>query len=418
MHIKKQTYRRRIGAVVAVLCGLAVLAAAIWCGVFNQPMQDTLDKSAQEAVKQEPYPVSLRSNALFFGNMYWGRYINDWSMKSPLKTAYPFSRLNEFNRDAYDAWITGLECPTVAGFNQTSAEEDETLSFNCSPDYLPEAAKWFTAVTLANNHTDNRGEAGFVETKQHLEENGIQYFGHYDPYLAEEACEVVAFPVTVTYSDATTRKQNAPMAFCGFHGVFKIPPAETIQQIARYAKLMPVIAMPHMGVEYEPAPDQLKTSIYRSLIDAGADVVLGDHPHWIQTTEAYKGKLIVYSMGNFMFDQQMGSEVTRSAAINVDINTTNATDASSTDGNDAARQNLKKWLSIGDSCAAFKDACLEQAEKLKLSKLSLTFDFGVIGTNDSDKIVKPATEAQQQSILSRLNWSTTISGLQYPYSGH
>jgi len=53
--------------------------------------------------------------------------MNDWSMASPLKTAYPFSRLNEFHRDQYDAWIAGLECPTVAGFSQTSAEEDATL---------------------------------------------------------------------------------------------------------------------------------------------------------------------------------------------------------------------------------------------------------------------------------------------------
>jgi len=51
-------------------------------------------------------------------------------MASPLKYKYPFSRLNEFNRDQYDAWISGLECPTVASVNMTSAEMEQALQFN------------------------------------------------------------------------------------------------------------------------------------------------------------------------------------------------------------------------------------------------------------------------------------------------
>lgn len=351
----------------------------------------------------KPKPVSIKANTLFLGNVYWGRYINDWSMASPLKTAYPFSRLNEFNRESYDAWIAGLECPTVAGFKQTSAEEDTTLSFNCSPDYLPEAAKWFTAFTLANNHTDNREAAGFEETKEQLDKNGIQYFGHYDPYLKEDACEVIALPVTVTYDNEKTDKQKIPVAMCGFHGVFKIPPAETIAQIQQYADLMPVIAMPHMGAEYQAAPDALKTNTYRAMIDAGADMVLGDHPHWIQSTEAYKGKLIVYSMGNFIFDQQGSTELTRSAGINVVMDTSNAD-----------TQQLTDWLVIGQSCATFKDTCLKQVTDKKLSSLPFEYRFGVVGTSDANKIAKPATEPEQASILQRLNWSNTMNKLQSP----
>jgi len=98
--------------------------------------------------------------------------------------------------------------PTVAGFSQTSAEEDATLSFNCSPTYLPEAAKWFTAFTLANNHTDNQGPEGFAETKQHLQENNIQYFGNYDPYVADDACEVLAIPATVVMTTVVRRSRR------------------------------------------------------------------------------------------------------------------------------------------------------------------------------------------------------------------
>lgn len=352
-----------------------------------------------------PQPVSASANTLFFGNVFWGRYINDWSMASPLKTAYPFSRLNEFNRESYDAWIAGLECPTVTNFSQTSAEEDATLSFNCSPDYLPEAAKWFTAFTLANNHTDNRGVEGFAETKLHLEENGIQYFGHYDPDEINDVCDVVALPMTVMYDDGSTKKQSMPIAMCGYHGVFKIPSQESLAMMEAYSRVMPVIAMPHMGVEYTPAPDEIKMTTYRSLIDHGADMVIGDHPHWIQTTEVYKGHLIVYSMGNFIFDQQDTAEVVRSAGIRVVMNVSEADSVE-----------LAKWLELGDSCKAFHDDCLSRAETDGLTKLPFNYQFGVVGTNDSGKIVKPATPEQQSSILTRLNWATSMSQLQSPYS--
>jgi hypothetical protein len=397
--------RQKIGLIVGVviaLCGLLVGGLVIWHS--NSPAQHVVTTPANIQVPA-PNPISTRSSALFFGNAYWGRYINDWSMASPLKTAYPFSRLNEFKRDNYDAWIAGLECPSISNFSQTSAEEDATLSFNCSPTYLPEAAKWFTAFTLANNHTDNRGVDGFAETKQHLEENKIQYFGHPDPDQLKDVCEVIAFPVKVTLEDKTTKERSLPVAMCGYAGVFKIPSQESLAVMEQYSKLMPVIAMPHMGVEYKPAPDQLKTETYRSMIDHGADMVLGDHPHWIQPSESYKGHLIVYSMGNFMFDQQDTPEVVRSAAINVVMSTQNA---------DAAE--LSKWLDLGDSCRTFHDDCLSKIKTAGLTKLAINYQFGVIGTNDSAKITKPATADQLTGILQRLNWANTMKQLQAPYS--
>jgi hypothetical protein len=400
--MKIQKRHTRVWWVVSGSIVLALLLAATFYFIVLKPQRVQAPVS-QQTVKVAPKPVSLKANTLFLGDIYWGRYMNDWSMASELKTAYPFSRLSEFNRDSYDAWVANLECPTVAGFTQTSQEEDTTLSFNCSPSYLPEAAQWFNIVSLANNHTDNRGVAGFAETKQQLDKNSMQYFGHYDPDVLDDVCEVVAFPVTVTYDDKSTKHQKIPVALCGYHGVFKIPSAASIAQIQKYASLMPVIAMPHMGVEYKTAPDSLKEATYRAMIDAGADMVLANHPHWVQTTESYKGKLIVYSMGNFIFDQQANKEVTRSAAINVVMNTSNA-----------SKDQLSSWLSLGDSCATFKDTCLDKARSQNLTELPIEYRYGVVGTNSANKITKPATAAEQAEILQRLNWAQTMSQLQSP----
>lgn len=404
LEVKGRRNKKRFLINTILLIVLAVsVGAIIWIYNSNAPVK--VENTKTQVKVKLPQPQNISSRMLFMGNTFWGRYMNDWSMASPLKYAYPFSRLNEFHRDQYDAWITGLECPAKSGVNMTSAEMEVALQFNCSPEYLPEAAKWFTVFTLANNHTDNQGVDGFTETKENLDKNGIQYFGHYDPRVLDDICEVISLPVTVTNDDNSVTKGKLPIALCGYHGVFRIPLPDSVAVMEQYSKLMPVIAMPHMGVEYQPAPDQLKTDFYRSLIDGGADMVLGDHPHWIQNTESYKGHLIVYSMGNFMFDQQDTPEVIRSAAIQVTIKTNN-------DSPDM----VKKWLALGEKCGTFHDSCLADAQAEGLEKLNISFQFGVVGTYDGDKITRPATAEQQASILQRLKWDQTMGLLQPPYS--
>lgn len=388
--------------VLLIVLGVLVALSLVVGGIYWW-----INRDSSQPVSPEPEPITVVSadiNALFMGNVFWGRYTNDWSMASGLKYEFPFSRLGEFGREEYTAWIAGLECPTVKGDKQTSAQQEATLSFNCPPEYLPEAKKWFTAFTLANNHTDNRGKEGFSETKEHLDENGIQYFGHYDPTLKDEACDVISIPADITYSDGETKRQYLPVAMCGFHGVFQIPPQATIESMQKYSQYMPVIAFPHMGAEYVAEPDDIKTRTYRSMIDNGADFVLGDHPHWIQTTESYKGKLIVYSMGNFMFDQQGIPERVRSAAIKVKMHAEND-------------DSLSKWLEFSEDCKKFKDDCLERAVEQNLSKIGYTYKFGVIGSNNDKRLVKPATQVEMNAILTRLKWNSTINQLQSPYGG-
>jgi poly-gamma-glutamate synthesis protein (capsule biosynthesis protein) len=61
--------------------------------------------------------------------------------------------------------------------------------------------------------------------------------------------------------------------------------------------------MPHWGVEYTTGPTALQQKLGRAAIDAGADMVIGNHPHWVGAMEVYKGKPIWYALGNLVFDQ-------------------------------------------------------------------------------------------------------------------
>jgi hypothetical protein len=405
----RQQARKKFWVIGFVLVAL-IIAGSVYAVRTLQPTHQANNhpKIAPPIAKVQATPTSLTSKTLFMGDVFWGRYMNDWAQASSLKTAYPFSSLHLFNRAQYDAWVADLECPSVPGVHMTSAEEEATLTFNCDPSYLSEAAKWFTIFSNANNHSDNQGgQTGLDITRTQLDKYHIQYFGHFDPEKLHDVCEVVSLPVRVTMSDTHIQHGNLPVAMCGYHGVFKIPSSDSLAVMNAYSKLMPVIAYPHSGQEYTASPDQIKTTLYRSMIDNGADVVLGDHPHWVQPTESYKGHLIVYSLNNFMFDQQDTLEVTRAGSISLTLSSSKTQDVAL----------LRDWLKLGDMCKQFHDSCLASAEKQQLKKLDLTWQFSVVASRDDGHLPRPATTSEAAAIRDRMRWQSTTSLLQPPYSG-
>lgn len=392
--------RRHLLAIVIfiILAALLIASCAILLGqrYTNHDLNNKIPE--QRKIKLQPKITSAHSHWLFMGDIFFGRYIDDWSEASKLGVKYPFQNLGQFERQNYNAWIANFECPSVAGLNISSAAMDSTLTFNCDPKYLPEAAKWFTAVSLGNNHTENQGVAGFKSTMKNLAANNIQYFGAYDPRDHDNSCNVIVLDATVHYNSGGDKTLPLPFGFCGYNAVFKVPLDSDIAEITRYSRIMPTFVMPHMGTEYQPAPGSLTVATYRKMIDAGAEMVIGNHPHWVQPTESYHDKLIVYSMGNFIFDQQMPPEKTRSALIDVDMTIKDTKD-------------IEKWSSIAESCRGNFETCEKLANDNQLSKISLEYKFDVKGSNDGNKIVRTATPNELPSIKQRLNWDQTMSAL-------
>ena len=133
------------------------------------------------------------------------------------------------------------------------------------------------------------------------------------------------------------------------------------------------------------------------MVDAGADAVLGNHPHWIQNAEAYNGALIVYSMGNLIFDQQFNQEVTRSAMIDMTI----ALEYS---------EDLQQYLDIAEQCSVFKDDCLEQIANSGVARPEPTLTYDVIATRTTD-LVTSRDDAGLASAKERLNWDAVMTAL-------
>jgi poly-gamma-glutamate synthesis protein (capsule biosynthesis protein) len=76
-----------------------------------------------------------------------------------------------------------------------------------------------------------------------------------------------------------------------------------------------VVAMPHWGTQYTNRPEPIQSRVARRLVRAGADVVVGGHPHWLQGVEIVRGRLVAHSLGNFVFDMDFMRETQEGAVL-------------------------------------------------------------------------------------------------------
>ena len=214
---------------------------------------------------------------------------------------WPFRPTADFTKNA-DITNINLEAPLFAG-----CRVDPGPSFTfCGDARFVNGLTLMGAdvVNLANNHLSNYGAEGITLTDQLLHQHGMQTSG--------------LGPVAVI------DVRGIKFGFIGFNGVGRAIDKTALKQgIARARQLADIVVVQfHWGKEYErlpkadpgvPTPDD-PVVIAHNTIDWGADIVIGNHPHWYQGVEVYHGKLITYAHGNFVFDQ-MWSEETREGII-------------------------------------------------------------------------------------------------------
>jgi poly-gamma-glutamate capsule biosynthesis protein CapA/YwtB (metallophosphatase superfamily) len=214
---------------------------------------------------------------------------------------WPFRPTADYTKNA-DITYINLEAPLFAG-----CRVDPGPGFTFCGD-----ARFVDGLTLmgakvanlANNHLTNYGAEGVTATDQLLHSHGIETSG--------------LGPVAVI------EVRGLKFGFIGFNGVGRAIDQTAVKEgIARARQLADIVVVQfHWGKEYErlpvadphvPTPDD-PVAIGHEAIDWGADIVIGNHPHWYQGIEVYHGKLITYAHGNFVFDQ-MWSEETREGVI-------------------------------------------------------------------------------------------------------
>jgi poly-gamma-glutamate synthesis protein (capsule biosynthesis protein) len=205
--------------------------------------------------------------------------------------------------DSADIRIGNLECVVAT---QGEAEPGKPYTFRAHPRTLQPLKRHFDAVTLANNHSGDFGPSAFVEMLGLLDQAGIGRFGGgadlaqaHRPLIIERHGLRIAF---LGYDEFLPRSFEAG---ADQPGVAWSEDEQVERDIAGargtgHADL--VIPIMHWGWEHETIASPRQRQLARRMIDAGADAVIGGHPHVTQDTEQYRGKPIIYSLGNFVFN--------------------------------------------------------------------------------------------------------------------
>lgn len=254
---------------------------------FNNPFSLPINNRLPDLI----FPKSTSPLTIIFtGDVMLGRSVNTRIIKYSDPT-WPFLKIASVLTEG-DLTIINLESP----FIENCQPIDNRMIF-CS-DSKNIAGLVFAGIdvaSLANNHIENQGQKGIDETINLLKKNNIT-------------------PITNGKTEFKTLKDTniAIIAFSDFPQIDDDLVKKEIEGATKSANL--VITTFHWGAEYQRKPTLRQIFLAHLAIDSGADVVVGHHPHWIQTNEIYQGKPIYYSLGNLIFDQ-MWSEETRLGEI-------------------------------------------------------------------------------------------------------
>lgn len=199
-----------------------------------------------------------------------------------------------------DIRVANLECVIASGGKALA----KPWTFRASPRVLPVLTRHVDVVSVANNHSGDFGKSAFAEMLTRLNKAGLPYFGGgmdwreaHRPFIIERKGVKIAL---LGYDEFFPRVFEAGEHLPGVAWSEDEQVAYDIRQARMQADV--VIPFMHWGQEHEPRANERQRELARLMIDAGADAVVGAHPHVVQDTETYKGKPIVYSLGNFVFD--------------------------------------------------------------------------------------------------------------------
>lgn len=265
--------------------------------------QTTLERTTSHqfiSFSQGPAEKSKQISLHFFGDAMFERGVETLMDSGDILSELASEEGRFFQGNDYN--VLNLEGTLGA---QSQAQDKEVVFQFDSEKAIPVLKKYgFNAVNLANNHTLDYFSEGEKETKGILDKAGILSFGTYA--MGDKPCD-------------TIEKNELKIALCGFNDVGGILPAEKAVAAIREAKKGHdlVFVNAHWGEEYVPEPTARQRDLAHRFITAGADLILGHHPHVVQPLEIYQGKPIFYSLGNFVFDQTEPKAVQTGLSVGV-----------------------------------------------------------------------------------------------------
>jgi len=225
----------------------------------------------------------------------------------------PFENVKTYLASA-DIAFGNLESPIVPGIVPIR----RGVVFRCLTRYVPGLVEaGFDVLSTANNHALDQGTDNVEFTVDYLESQKILAVGSrkrgdessFGRLIRRKGVAVGFLAYSYAAYNDGGAAQNPLVAT--WHDRERVK--EEIRQLSAEADILFVSI--HAGGEYRRKPERQKTEFARAAIDAGADAVIGHHPHWIQPVEIYRGKPIFYSLGNFVFDQGHSVETSQGLMV-------------------------------------------------------------------------------------------------------
>ncbi|MFT0801568.1 CapA family protein [Bacillus swezeyi] len=293
---KKKTHKHVLIVLPAIFCLMFVFT---WIGSAKTP--------SQMAEKED-----AKLTATFVGDIMMGRNVekvtNLHGPESVFKNVKPYFNVSDFITGNFENPVTNESDYQQADKNihlQTNRESVETLK-----------KMNFNVLNFANNHAMDYGQNGLNDTLDKFSQENMDLVGagknlsdakKHVSYQDVNGVKIATLGFTDTYTKNFTAKKNKG-------GVLPLSPKIFIPMIAEASKKADlVIVHVHWGQEYDNEPNDRQKDLAKAIADAGADIILGAHPHVLEPIEVYKDTVIFYSLGNFVFDQ--GWTRTRDSAL-------------------------------------------------------------------------------------------------------
>ena len=265
--------------------------------VPSETVQEVLQEQETEKAQEKSFVAQEKVAIVFIGDIMLDRYIRTVAERR----GYDFLLSDpEGVFVSSDLVVGNLEGPVTENPSRSVGSvvgSPNNYMFTFSPESLAFLTKNnMYLVNIGNNHIENFGEQGVLDTRRFLEAEGIEYFG-----AIGESSDI----------DSTVfERGGVKIALINYNAFSSVSSEETLVRIReKRASSDFVVVYTHWGNEYETQSSAREQQQARAFIDAGADAVLGSHPHVVQESEMYKGKTIYYSLGNAFFDQYFSEDV-------------------------------------------------------------------------------------------------------------
>ncbi len=284
----------------------------IWLNFENKNFLTTKIWVAKEYVTPKtffsrPPEEKKESNWLFFGDLMLDRNVGATIKENGLN--YIFSNIiseKEYFFEGYDIVSANLEGAVTKDGEHYAP--DVIYDFAFSPELIKKLNQDynFNFFTIANNHVTDQGTTGFQETRINLDNLNIDHVGCPDAQVEECNKKILD-------------KGDYTLGMLGYSMVYHMLDSQNaIKQVQEMASSTDfVIVNIHWGVEYEHQFNKIQQNLAHDFIDAGADIIIGHHPHVVQGMEIYKEKPIFYSLGNFVFDQYFSLDTQEELAVKI-----------------------------------------------------------------------------------------------------